>query len=219
MPQDLLAARQHRVRMGIGASVVLVLVALGIAVLVSAMSAAGGTRTVVEAPGSEQSGTGEHPDAAAALLDSPAAAVIFVHILGEVRRPGLVQLREGDRVIDAVAAAGGYTDAADREYLNLARFVSDGEQLVVFAEGEAPAQASGAVPGGSGSGGAGSGKVNLNLADLATLQTLPRVGPALAERILQWREVNGRFRSIEDLMSVSGIGDKTFAGLRDLVTV
>ncbi|MBX3094975.1 MAG: helix-hairpin-helix domain-containing protein [Cryobacterium sp.] len=219
MPPDPLAARAHRVRVSVGASVMLVLVALGIAVLVSAMSAAGGTRTVIEAPGSEQSTIAEHPDAVTALPDSSAATEIFVHILGEVRRPGLVQLREGDRVIDAVAAAGGYTDAADREFLNLARFVSDGEQLVVFAEGEAPAQAAGAASGGSGIGGAGNGKVNLNLADLTTLQTLPRVGPALAERILQWRELNGRFRSIEDLMSVSGIGEKTFAGLRELVTV
>lgn len=195
----------------------LVLVALGIAVLVAAMSAAGGTRMVIEAPGSEQGVSGEHPDAVAVLLDEPAAAVIFVHILGEVRRPGLVQLREGDRVIDAVVAAGGYTDAADREFLNLARFVSDGEQLVVFVEGEAPAQSSAGASGGTA--GASNGKVNLNLADLAMLQTLPRVGPALAARILQWREANGRFRSVEDLMSVSGIGDKTFAGLRELVTV
>lgn len=218
MPQDVLAAaREHRVRVGVGASVVLVLVALGIAVLVSALSAAGGTRTVIEAPGSGHSVAGERPDAAAALFDESAAAAIFVHILGEVRRPGLVQLREGDRVIDAVAAAGGYTEAADREFLNLARFVSDGEQLVVFAEGEAPAPASGAASGGAG--GTGNGKVNLNLADLTTLQTLPRVGPALAARILQWREANGRFRSIEDLLSVSGIGEKTFAGLRELVTV
>lgn len=216
-PDPLAAARQHRVRIGVGASVVLVLVALGIAVLVSAISAAGGTRTVIEAPGSEQKGAGEHPDAVADVLEQPVAAVIFVHILGEVRRPGLVRLREGDRVVDAVAAAGGYTDTADREFLNLARFVSDGEQLVVFAEGEAP------IAGGSGASGGeqgvSNGKVNLNLADSAALETLPRVGPALAARILQWRDTNGRFRSIEDLMSVSGIGEKTFAGLRDLVTV
>src|SRR5690606_39310270 len=121
-----------------------------------------------------------------------------------------------DRVIDAVAAAGGYTDAADRNALNLARVVSDGEQLVVYAEGEAPSAGTGA--GGSGHQSIG-GKVNLNTADAVTLQTLPRVGPALSARIIQWREVNGRFRTIEDLMSVTGIGEKTFAGLRDLVTV
>ena len=63
------------------------------------------------------------------------------------------------------------------------------------------------------------GKVNLNSADMATLETLPRVGPSLAARIIAWRDANGRFASVEDLMSVSGIGDKTFAGLKDLVTV
>lgn len=214
-PDPLAAARQHRVRIGVGASVVLVLVALGIAVLVSAMSASGGTHTVIEAPGPGSSNG--LSDAGAELVEQPQTAVIFVHILGEVRRPGLVRLRDGDRVVDAVAAAGGYTELADRDFLNLARFVSDGEQLVVFAEGEAPSADGGGASGGQS--GASNGKVNLNLADGAALETLPRVGPALAARILQWRETNGRFRSIEDLMSVSGIGEKTFAGLRDLVTV
>src|SRR5690554_5571386 len=212
-PDPLAAARQHRVRVGAGAGVVLVLVSLGIAVLVSAMSAAGGARTDIEAPGVGSSdvsadGVGDVPDA-------PATVKIFVHVLGEVRRPGLVQLSERARVIDAVAAAGGYTDAADRSYLNLARFVGDGEQLVVFAEGKAPAVGAG---GGGATGGITNGKVNLNLADAMALETLPRVGPALAERILQWRDTNGRFQSIEDLMSVTGIGEKTFAGLRDFVT-
>lgn len=213
MPDDPLAAsRTHRVRVGVGAAVVLVLVGLGIAVLVSAVSAAGGTRTVIDAPGTEAV-----QDADGQVIAEPESVAIFVHILGEVRRPGLVQLREGDRIIDAVAAAGGYTDTADRDYLNLARVVSDGEQLLVYAQGEAPAPASSVGAGGTGVG--ANGTVNLNTADATALETLPRVGPALAARIIQWREANGRFRSIEDLMSVSGIGEKTFAGLRDLVTV
>lgn len=214
MPADPLAAsRTHRVRVGVGAAVVLVLVGLGIAVLVSAVSAAGGTRTVIDAPGS---GVGEVAPGVDPVVGESELATIFVHILGEVRQPGLVQLREGDRIIDAVAAAGGYTDAADRDFLNLARVVGDGEQLVVYAEGDAPERAGGTI---GANGGVAAGKVNLNTADGTTLETLPRVGPALAARIIQWRETNGRFRTIEDLMSVSGIGEKTFAGLRDLVTI
>lgn len=214
MPADPLAAsRTHRVRVGVGASVVLVLAALGIAVLVSAVAASGGSHTVIEAPGDT---TGEGVQGVlGSVLDESEHDSIFVHILGEVHRPGLVQLREGDRVIDAIAAAGGYTDAADRAFLNLARQVSDGEQLLVFAEGEAPQLDTG----NGGSSGYAGGKVNLNTADSAALETLPRVGPALAARIIQWREANGRFRSIDDLMAVSGIGAKTFTGLRDLVTV
>ncbi|HRP99080.1 MAG TPA: helix-hairpin-helix domain-containing protein [Terrimesophilobacter sp.] len=214
MPADPLAAsRTHRVRVGVGAAVVLLLVGLGIAVLASALSAAGGTRTVIEAPGGVVDGVVAEGEL---VVGEPERVTIFVHILSEVRQPGLVQLREGDRVIDAVAAAGGYTDAADRAFLNLARVVSDGEQLVVYAEGEAPEQVGGTA---GTNGGVVTGKVNLNTADGPTLETLPRVGPALAARIIQWRETNGRFRTIEDLMSVSGIGEKTFAGLRDLVTV
>lgn len=142
---------------------------------------------------------------------APVTSGIFVHVLGAVIEPGLYQLREGDRVVDAVASAGGYANGADEAQLNLARVLSDGEQLYVPVVGELPAlDAGGAVIG---------GKVNVNSADQATLETLPRVGPALAQRIIAWRDENGRFAAIDDLRSVTGIGEKTFEGLRDLVTV
>ena len=138
----------------------------------------------------------------------PPSADIYVHVLGAVLSPGLYELRDGDRIVDAVAAAGGFAEGADQTQLNLARVLSDGEQLQVPLLGElAPA------------GDEQSGKVNLNTATLEQLETLPRVGPALAQRILDWRESNGRFSAIEDLMSVTGIGDKTFEGMRELVTV
>ncbi len=133
-----------------------------------------------------------------------------MHILGSVTRPGLYQVREGDRAVDVVAAAGGFTETADRSQLNLARFLVDGEQIYVPALGETPAAAVGTSAGGI---------VNINTADETILETLPRVGPAMAARIIAWREANGRFATIEDLMSVTGIGDKTFEGLKDLVTV
>ena len=94
--------------------------------------------------------------------------------------------------------------------MNLARPVSDGEQLHVPATGEDADAADAAPP--------GDGRVNLNTADAAALDTLPRIGPAMAARIIEWRDANGRFTSVEDLLSVPGIGDKMLETLRDLVT-
>jgi len=199
---------RSRVRIGIGAAAVVVVVALGCAVLFSALAPRGASSTV-------GSGDGllEPPAASATAVDG----VIFVHILGAVNRPGLYELRDGARAVDAVAAAGGFVENADQSQLNLARFVADGEQIVVPAVGEAPAAGpGGATPGAPGTAGA---KVNINTADAATLETLPRVGPAMAARIIAWRETNGRFTAIEDLMSVTGIGEKTFEGFKDLVTL
>ena len=143
--------------------------------------------------------------------DASAAASVFIHVSGAVIAPGLYVLREGARVVDAVAAAGGFAPGADEEAVNLARPVSDGEQLQVPAAGEPP------VPGDTAA--AGDGRVNLNTADAAQLDTLPRIGPAMAERIIEWRDSNGRFTSVEDLLAVPGIGDKMLETLRDLVTV
>lgn len=178
-----------------GGVVVLVLVGLGCAVLVSALSDRGGVRVDVQ------------PTATAAAASGSA---IFVHILGAVARPGLYELRDGDRAVDAVAAAGGFLEAADQSQLNLARLLVDGEQIVVPEVGETPAVAPGTTA---------SGLVNLNTADAATLETLPRVGPAMAARIIEWREANGPFTAVDDLLGITGVGDKTFEGLRELVTV
>ncbi|TQO21077.1 competence protein ComEA [Rhodoglobus vestalii] len=190
-------ARRARLRVRVGAAVVLVLVALGCAVLASTLSDGSGS---VEIRRDEQ---GELTDDGA--VTSPS---IFVHVTGAVVRPGLFELADGARVIDAIAAAGGFIDTADREQLNLARLLTDGEQFAVLVEGEATEDSA-----------ASDSRVNLNTADAAALDTLPRVGPALAARILAWREANGRFATIDDLRNVSGFGDKTFEGLRELITV
>ena len=196
--------RRARVRMGAGAALILLLAGLAIAVFVTAMAPHG--TSLVVAPG--VSSASAAPEDA---WDEPDAAVLFVHVLGQVARPGLYELSEGDRAVDAVAAAGGFTENADPGGINLARLLSDGEQLVVPAVGEVtPSSGTGA--------GSGSGKVNLNVADAATLDTLPRIGPAMAQRIIDWREANGRFSSVDDLLAVTGIGQKTLDGLRDLVT-
>jgi len=184
--------RTSRWRVALGAGVVLLLVAIGCAVLFSTLAPRG--TTAVVAPSAQP---------------IVATSAIFVHVLGEVAAPGLYELREGDRAVDAIAAAGGYTEKADEGATNLARFVTDGEQLIVPVVGASPVAGGATVP----------GKVNLNTADAAALETLPRIGPAMSARILAWREANGRFTAVEDLQSVSGIGAKTFEALRDLVTV
>ena len=143
---------------------------------------------------------------------------LFVHVFGAVREPGLYVLESGARVVDAISAAGGLTDDADQAGVNLARPVSDGEQLAVPVAGEDPPvpapgssrDALGEEPG---------HLVDLNTADRAALETLPRIGPALADRIVAWREENGSFTTVDDLLAVSGIGDKMLETLRPLVTV
>jgi competence protein ComEA len=191
--------------------VVLVLVGLAVAVLVSAFGAHGSTQTVT-APHS----TSSAPPGATGGPDSGSAGTrIYVHILGAVVRPGLYLLADGDRAVDAVGAAGGFTATADQSGLNLARRLVDGEQISVPNIGDAPVAA---APGSGPSASAG-GKVNLNTADETALETLPRVGPAMAKRIIDWRTKNGRFTAVEDLMSVTGVGEKTFDALKDLVTL
>lgn len=140
-------------------------------------------------------------------------AALYVHVSGAVRIPGLYRLVAGARVVDAVAAAGGFADGADENAVNLARPLSDGEQLPVPLVGSS--LAADAAAGGA----EGDGRVNLNTADAPALDTLPRVGPAMAQRIIDWREQNGRFTSVDDLLAVPGIGAKMLESLRDLVTV
>jgi competence protein ComEA len=186
---------------GAGAALVLLLLGVGCAVLVTAVTPHGVTAVV--RPSATPTAGSDDPDAGA-------GTVIYVHILGQVAHPGLYALRDGDRGVDIVAAAGGFTAKADPAGINLARFLTDGEQIYVPAVGEVVAGPAG---------GASVGKVDLNTADAAALDTLPRIGPALAERILAWREKNGPFTAVEDLLDVPGIGEAILDGLRDLVTV
>ncbi|WP_281653886.1 helix-hairpin-helix domain-containing protein [Eggerthella sinensis] len=152
-----------------------------------------------------------------------APARIAVHVGGAVAEPGVRELDEGARVRDAVDAAGGFAEGAARDALNLARVLVDGEQIVVPTLDEVAAAASG----GAGESGTATlqgattagGKVNLNRATAAELDALPGVGPSTAEKIVADREANGPFGTVEDLKRVSGIGDKKFADLADLVCV
>ncbi len=225
-----------RVKLGLGAGVVLVLLLGGIAVVVGAASH--GTTAVAQQPRAVHTVrpySGADPEAADARgadekgTDAPApvasqSPTAFVHVVGQVKNPGLYELPAGSRLVDAVAAAGGFTDSADQAALNLAQVVQDGQQVVVAAQGAAEASADPAgsegAPGGSRSAGSvgPGGRVDLNSADAAALQTLDGIGPALAARILAYRAAHGGFRSVNDLQNVTGIGPKKFAAIKGSVS-
>lgn len=221
------AARSGRAGLERGHAVVLVLVVLlGLAVAALLLGVGrprvvpvdpvevGASATVV-ATGTPASGVPDAPADTGSAAPGPTELV--VHVAGRVRSPGVVRLQPGSRVLDAVEAAGGAEDGVDLSGLNLARLVADGEQVLV---GIAPLP--GAVgPTGSAGGPAppDGGQVNLNTATAEQLDTLPGIGPALAGRILDWREQHGRFSSVDELQEVSGIGPKTFAELAPLVVV
>lgn len=146
---------------------------------------------------------------------------IIVDVKGQVRAPGVYPSSEGERVIDVINRAGGLTENADESQVNFAEHVQDAMVIYIPAKGEAGATAAGTTPGnftGAVSGG-NQAKINLNKADETDLQTLPGVGPAKAAAIVEYRETNGPFKSIDDLKNISGIGDKTFDKLKDQIDV
>jgi competence protein ComEA len=175
---------------------------------IAAESTAAGSTGGVSAEGGSTA-----PGIVAAEPEPPAQVV--VHVVGAVRRPGLYRLDEGSRVADAVALAGGTTPKANLTAVNLAATLVDGTQVVVPRAGD-PAAAP-ASPGGAGAAGQPPGPIRLSTATAEELQTIPGVGPVTAERIIQYREQNGPFRSVEDLDAVPGIGPKRLEQLRDLV--
>jgi competence protein ComEA len=156
------------------------------------------------------------PEPIRVAAQSPASSVatsrLFVHVVGAVRRPGLYRLDEGSRVADALARAGGATRRAQLELVNLAAPLADGQQVVVPRRGSVGSAASGA--GGS----APTGPVHLGTATLEQLDALPGVGPVTAQKILDYRQQHGSFRSVEELDAVPGIGPARLEQLRGLVT-
>jgi competence protein ComEA len=147
-------------------------------------------------------------------IERPAPTAALVHVAGAVRHPGVYKLHDGDRVKDAVARAGGARAGADVNAINLAAKVADGQQVVVPRRG-VPAPAS--ADANAGEAGAAQPPVSLNSATAAQLDTLDGVGPATAQKILDWRREHGGFRSIDDLGEVPGIGPKRLAALRENV--
>lgn len=206
--------------------VVAVLAAVGLGI--TAWWAVRSQPEVVDAPAPvaptdvEASRAGASP--AVSGLDGPTAAVsptaagtVTVDVAGRVRRPGIVELDVGARVVDAVAAAGGARRGVDLSSVNLARVLVDGEQIVVGAPGGAAGPGPPAASGPAGP--VGSTLVNINTASATELETLPEVGPVTAQAIITWREQHGGFTAIEELLEVDGIGDATLAQMAPHVTV
>jgi len=154
------------------------------------------------------------------VTQTPVAPAV-VDVTGAVRRPGVYRLAAGSRVRDALARAGGVTRAAAPSSVNLAAKLADGQQIVipraVAAGACATATAPAAAAGGSAAPAAAAGPVSLAAATLAELDTLPGVGPATAQKIVDWRTQHGGFSSVDDLAEVPGIGPKKLATLRPLV--
>lgn len=151
---------------------------------------------------------------------SPSAtARIVVSVIGFVAAPGLVTLPEGSRVADAIAACGGASPGADLTTVNLARVLTDGEQIAVGVPGVA--DAGGDTSGTSGPpAAAGNGaKININTASAEDFDSLPGIGPVIATRIVDFRTKNGKFKSVDDLSNVSGIGPSIMGNIKDLVAV
>lgn len=172
-------------------------------------------------------GSGPGPAASQPAADLPGptdlntvSGHVLVHVAGAVLAPGLVEVAAGARVADAIAAAGGAAPDADAGRLNYARPVTDGERIDVPRVGDDTADGGEAGSGGATSGGIRpDGRVDLNLATAEELETLPGVGPVLASRIVAHRDEHGPFVDVGQLRQVSGIGDKTFQRLADLVAV
>lgn len=177
---------------------VVFILAAGIAFLLNSLNA--GTSTTVAAPRSSATSPTIEP------------ASFYVHIVGQVKNPGVYSLSVGSRLFDAVVAAGGFREDADQSSVNLARTLTDGEQIFVLKIG-ASSSVGGAI------GNIGPKALSINRATESELESLPGVGPALAGRIVDWRTANGGFKKKEDLLNVGGIGDKLYAGIAKLVTL
>lgn len=147
---------------------------------------------------------------------------LTVYVTGAVNQPGVVTVATGARVADAVNACGGLSPEADGEAINMAQAVKDGQQIRVPAKGAQKAAANGATAakaGGSANSADMGGLVNINTADEKALDTLPGVGPATAQKIIEYRENEGAFQSPEDIMKVRGIGKAKYEKMKDKITI
>jgi competence protein ComEA len=156
-----------------------------------------------------------------ALQPAPTKPPIAVDIAGAVTKPGLYEFQKGARIQDALDAAGGLLTSADSTPLNLAALLEDGQKLEIpYKEGQAPTEVTPGpdLPGGTPTP-SSEDRININTASLEELDKLPGIGPATAQKIIDYRTSNGPFAKIEDIMNVSGIGPSTFEKLKDLITV
>lgn len=152
---------------------------------------------------------------------------LIIHITGAVKNPGVYQLKSTDRIVDAVKIAGGETEEANLDLINLAALLKDGQKIIVpykiynenGEETNKNIDNNAEVMYSSSSSGSISGKININTANAIMLQALPGIGPVLSERIIEYRNQNGLFGIIDDIKDVSGIAEKKFEGIKDLICV
>lgn len=160
------------------------------------------------------------------LQPAPTKEPIAVHIIGAVPRPGLYEFAEGSRVQDAIDAAGGLLTSANVDSVNLAALLEDGQQLdIPYKAGTDSSNENSddalVLPGATEKTAAsetGQDLVNINTASAEELDNLPGIGPTIAQRIVEYREANGSFQTIDDLMNVSGIGPSTFENIKELIS-
>ncbi|WP_233549405.1 helix-hairpin-helix domain-containing protein [Lysinibacillus yapensis] len=156
------------------------------------------------------------------LAEEPAVKKIMVDVKGAVLYPGVYELTTDHRIVDAIKAAGGYTEEAQNMSINHAQKLQDEMAIYVPKKGEeaVPIQNNGQVVTGAATASeSGSEQVDLNHAEESALTTIPGIGPSKAQAIIAYREENGQFKTIEELKNVSGIGDKTFEKLKEHITV
>jgi competence protein ComEA len=222
--QDRLPATlQGRVSLGVGHVAVLSIVA-AVALAVTAYVTIRARPTVTPVPQAHTSPAtsapsrlpSAQPAGAPPATEASTSGSVVVDVAGKVRRPGVATLPAGSRVVDAIREAGGARPGVDLTTLNLARVLTDGEQILV---GVAPvpgvAASASSQPGASG----GGALVNLNTATLEQLDSLPGVGPVTAQKIVDWRTAHGSFTAIDELLEVDGIGEKTLADMAPHLTL
>lgn len=148
---------------------------------------------------------------------------IVVHIAGAVRKEGIVELNDGARIVDAINKAGGLNENADLSKVNLAFIISDGQKIYIPFIGEeaeiSTESGENVIQGNNNDGGSNNSLVNINTANLSQLIELPGIGNSTAQKILDYRNENGKFKSIEDIKNVSGIGDSKFNNIKNFITV
>lgn len=143
---------------------------------------------------------------------------LYVDIGGEVMKPGVYEVSDGTRLFEVIDKAGGLTEDADIDGINRAETVQDGQKIMIGRHGENPDENRDNYSANNVTD-SGEGKVNINTADAAALQTIPGIGPSKADRIIEYRESEGKFNEIDDIKNISGIGNKTFESIKEYITV
>ena len=196
-----------------------ILIAVAFAFYLAKNKASSDDLTVSTIPETEQETIAQPTDSAI-----EEEVMIMVDVAGAVMAPSVVELPEGSRVFEAVEKAGGLTKDADTGTINQDEILADGQKIYIPTKQEVKESTNGSgysvgSSSSSGSGSVRSGLININTADSAALQQLPGVGPATADKIISYRDENGKFKNIEDIKNVSGIGEKTFEKMKKKITV